>query len=129
MDDRNVALSEQAMINAPETTDYDENTMVDVEVMSEKPASLSETWHSTSSTTPPSAATAQPVDNYTTGEGDYTSGGVCAAKNTKRPNNSQNSAKNTYNISFSRALSYKISKHPSFSYFHPLITFCWHLLG
>ena len=69
MDDRNVALSEQAMINAPDSTDYDENTMVDVEVMSEKPASLSETWHSTSSTTPPSAATAQrvctqPVDNY-----------------------------------------------------------------
>ena len=89
MDDRNVALSEQAMINAPETTDYDENTMVDVEVMSEKPASLSETWHSTSSTTPPSAATAQcectqPVDNY---------------------------------------------KLESSSYFHPLITFCWHLLG
>ena len=108
MDDRNVALSEQFVINAPETTDYDENTMLDVEVMSEKPASLSETWHSTSSTTPPSAATAQPVDNYTTGEGEYTSGGVCAAKNTKRPNNSQNSAKNTYNISFSRALSYKI---------------------
>ena len=64
MDDRNVALSEQVVINAPETTDYDENTMVEVEVMSEKPASLSETWHSTSSTTPPSAATAQPVDNY-----------------------------------------------------------------
>ena len=83
MDDRNVALSEQALINPPGTTDYNENTMVDVEVMSEKPASLSETWHSTSSTTPPSAATAQPVDNYTTGEGDYTSGGVCAAKNTK----------------------------------------------
>ena len=103
MDDRNVALSEQAVINDPETTDYDENTMVDVEVISEKPASLSETWHSTSSTTPPSAATAQcectqPVDNYklesiihttttqerttTTGDGDYTSGGVCAAKNT-----------------------------------------------
>ena len=83
MDDRNVALSEQAVINAPETTDYDENTMVDVEVMSEKPASLSETWHSTSSTTPPSAATAQcectqPVDNY----------------------------------KLERALSYKISKHP-----------------
>ena len=69
MDDRNVALSEQVVINAPETTDYNENTMFDVEVMSEKPASLSETWHSTSSTTPPSAATAQrfctqPVDNY-----------------------------------------------------------------
>ena len=69
MDDRNVALSEQAMINAPETTDYDENTMLDVEVMSEKPASLSETWHSTSSTTPPPAAAAQcvctqTVDNY-----------------------------------------------------------------
>ena len=31
-------------INDAETTDYDENTMVDVEVMSEKPASLSETW-------------------------------------------------------------------------------------
>ena len=69
MDDRNVALSEHAVINDAETTDYDENTMVDVEVMPEKPASLSETWHSTSSTTPPSAATAQleytqPVDNY-----------------------------------------------------------------
>ena len=69
MDDRNVALSEQAMINAPDSTDYDENTMVDVEVMSEYPASLSETWHSTSSTTPPSAATAQhdctqTVDKY-----------------------------------------------------------------
>ena len=49
MDDRNVALSEQVVINAPETTDYDENTMFDVEVMSEKPASLSETWHFTSS--------------------------------------------------------------------------------
>ena len=69
MDDRNVALSEHAVINDAETTDYEENTMVDVEVMSEKPTSLSETWHSTTSTTPPSAATAQlectqPVDNY-----------------------------------------------------------------
>ena len=69
MDDRNVALSEQAVINDAETTDYNKNTMVDDEVMSEMPASLSETWHSTISTRPPSAATAQrictqPVDNY-----------------------------------------------------------------
>ena len=69
MDDRNVALSEQAVINDAETTDYNESTMVDDEVMLEKPASLSETCHSSSSTTTPSAATAQhdctqTVDKY-----------------------------------------------------------------